>query len=142
MIQVYNVCVIIMHNRYIYEKSYQKKKDYMKTITKNQEMCCDDVIKYLYNLNKLDIKVYKTLSKTKELKTNDLANQLNKERSTIYRSLQRLSYCGLCKKKTKTLKKGGYYYIYEPVKKNEIKKNLESCIELWSQKMKTTLKEL
>jgi len=122
--------------------NYYCKKAKMKTISSNQEICCDDVIKYIYNLNKLDIEVYKTLCKKKESRTNELAKNIKKERSTVYRSLQRLSDCGLCNKKTKTLPKGGYYYAYSAIKKEEIKKNLETCIEEWSQKMKETLEEL
>ena len=114
----------------------------MRPINSNQEMCCDDVIKYIYNLNLLDIEVYKKLCKTKELRANELAKLINKERSTVYRSLQRLSSCGLCKKKTNTLKKGGYYHTYIAVNKKYIKKDLEKCIEEWSQKMKKTLGEL
>ena len=114
----------------------------MKSINSNRDICCDDVIKYIYNLNKLDIKLYKALCEKKELRTNELAKNIKKERSTVYRSLQRLSNCGLCIKKTKTLPKGGYYHIYSAIEKEDIKKDLETCIEEWSQKMKETLEEL
>lgn len=114
----------------------------MKTIISDRKICCDDVIKDIYDLNKLDIKVYKTLCKETELRTTQIAEQLKKERSTVYRSLQRLYCCGLCVKKTKTIPKGGYYHVYKAVEKKETKKNLEKCIEEWSEKMKKTLNEL
>ena len=114
----------------------------MRSISSSQEMCCDDVIKYIYNLNLLDIKVYKKLCTTKELRANELAKMINKERSTVYRSLQRLCKCELCKKKTNTIEQGGYYHTYIAVDKKYIKKDLEKCIKEWSQKMKKTLGEL
>ena len=114
----------------------------MKFLKLDKKICCEDVIKSIYNLNELDIKTYKKLSKKKEIRANELAKKLEKERSTIYRSLQRLIDSGLCNKNTKTIKRGGYYHTYNAVSKKEIKKNLEQCIEKWYKKIKKTLEEL
>ncbi len=114
----------------------------MKFISSEKNICCNEVIKCVFDLNELDMSTYKKLKEKKELPATDLAKTLNKERSTVYRSLQRLVCCGLCKKKTKTLKKGGYYHVYSTITKKETKKKIEKCIDDWYKKMKNTLDEL
>ncbi len=114
----------------------------MKFINLNNSVCCNDVIKCIFDLNDLDIATYKKLKEKKELQATELANILKKERSTVYRSLQRLVCCGLCSKKTKTLQKGGYYHVYSPVTKKETKEKINRCIDNWYKKMKDTIKDL
>lgn len=114
----------------------------MKYIKPDQKVCCNDIIQCIFDLNELDTRVYKELQKTKDVRPQSLAKKLNKERSTVYRSLQKLTCAGLCTKKTKTIDSGGYYHTYACKKNTEIQKQLERCIDDWYKKMKTTIKEL
>jgi len=114
----------------------------MKYIQPNEKVCCDDAIQCIFDLNKLDLDVYNFLKKEKEARAKTLAEQLKKERSTVYRSLQKLTCSGICKKKTNTIESGGYYHTYEINDTDKIKEKLESCIDDWYKKMKTTIKEL
>ena len=131
-----------MHNHYIAETKYKTKEKHMKHLPLDKNICCNDVIQCIFDLNKLDIQIYQILKKTKKTRPQTLSKQLNKERSTIYRSLQKLTYAGLCTKKTNKIKTGGYYYTYEINNHKKIKKHLENCIEEWYKKMKNTLQEL
>ena len=65
---------------------------------------------------------------------------MNKERSTVYRSLQKLTSSGLCMKKTKTIESGGYYHLYSCNDSAQVRKEIESCIDGWYKQMKKTLK--
>jgi len=114
----------------------------MKYLKPNQKICCNDIIQCIFDLNQLDIEIYKELQKAKEVRPQTLTRQLKKERSTIYRSLQKLTCAGLCSKKTKTIDSGGYYYTYVSKSSNEIQDHLEKCIDEWYKKMKKTIKEL
>jgi predicted transcriptional regulator len=114
----------------------------MKYLNLDQKICCNDVIQWIFDLNQLDITVYKKLRKAKEIRPQTLAKQLNKERSTVYRSLQKLTCAGLCIKKTNTIPSGGYYHVYTSKNSDEIQKNLEVCIDKWYKKMKITIKQL
>lgn len=105
-------------------------------------MKCDEAIKCVFDLNKLDIKVYDMLQKHGSIRADELANLLQKERSTIYRSLQKLTSCKICKKKTKTLKQGGYYHVYEPQPSGKVRKEAEHCLDQWYKTMKQTLQLL
>ena len=103
---------------------------------------CDDAVKCVFNLNNLDIIVYKTLKKQGTARADELADLIHKERSTVYRSLQKLMKCGMCIKKTEYIKKGGYYHIYKCCNSNEIKKSAEKCLENWYNAVKQTLSKL
>ena len=113
----------------------------MKFIKSCNELCCDDVIKCVFDLNNLDIDVYNQLKKFGEIRADELAKKINKDRSTVYRSLQRLICCNLCLKKTKNIDKGGYYHIYRCNEISKAKKELEECIDKWHHHMKKTLKQ-
>ena len=113
----------------------------MKFIQLHENICCRDVIKSVFELNKLDLDVYKKLKEIKESRADILAKKMSKERSTIYRSLQRLTSCNLCTKKIKTIEKGGYYHTYSCNDPKQMKKEIESCIDQWYKLMKDTLKD-
>ena len=108
----------------------------MKFLSLNQNICCDDVIQCIFNLNNQDLNVYKALKKNNELRADELAKQLKKERSTVYRSLQKLTCAGLISKKTKNLVKGGYYHTYHFNSNFKTKEKLENRIDEWYKKNK------
>jgi len=114
----------------------------MKFVTLDSNLCCKDIIQNIYNLNDLDILVYNNLKKSKESRVNSIAKKLKKERSTIYRSLQKLTSSKLCIKKTKTIKSGGYYHTYFCNDINIVRREIEGCIDNWYLMIKKTLKRL
>lgn len=108
----------------------------------HHEMKCDEAIKCVFNLNKLDLRVFKKLKQIGPTRAIEIAKHLNKERSTIYRSLQKLSKCGMCKKRTKTLNQGGYYHEYECDSIENIQRQAQQCLDSWYETVKETLKSL
>ena len=114
----------------------------MKSIKLNNNINCDNVIQCIFELNNLDIKVYKTLKQTGVTRADELAKKLKKDRSNVYRSLQKLTCCKLCTKEQRNIENGGYYHIYRSYDTTKIKKELEDKIDNWHNKMKNTLKEL
>ena len=107
-----------------------------------EEFGCDEAIKSIFDLNNLDLEVYKKLRETGVTRTITLAKKLNRERSTVYRSLQKLTSCGICTKQTKTLDKGGYYYVYKINEIEKVRKKAESCLDNWYKSMKKKLMQL
>lgn len=114
----------------------------MKIIKSYEKMDCTDVMQCIFNLNDLDILVFKTLTEIEEARVKELAKKLKKERSTIYRSLQRLTECGLSKKHTKNLNEGGYYHVYKNCNQDQLVETMESCIDDWYKHMKTKIKDI
>lgn len=113
----------------------------MKFIRNYENICCDDVIQSIFELNTLDLEVYKILKETGELRADALTKRMDRERSTIYRSLQKLTSCGLCTKTTKTIETGGYYHTYSCNDVKLIREKIESCIDEWYKQMKKILQD-
>jgi len=112
----------------------------MRLIDSSKKICCDDVIKCIFDFNDLDLNVYKILKEDGELKAQDLSYKLKKERSTVYRSLQKLTKCGICIKKTNNINTGGHYHTYKCIDSKSVKLKIESCINDWYKSMKETIK--
>ena len=112
----------------------------MKFIKQSKNLSCGDVISCVFDFNDLDLNVYKKLREIGESRTDTLAKKLNKERSTVYRSLQKLTICGLCNKKTKKIAKGGYYHTYSCIDAKIAQNKVESCIDDWYRSMKEIIK--
>ena len=77
-----------------------------------------DLFIQLYDLSPLDLDILFMLisKKNKEAMTLDKVSKMtDRDRSTTFRSLQKLVTLGLCIKETKTIKEGGYYHVYSVV---------------------------
>jgi predicted transcriptional regulator len=114
----------------------------MKYIDLDKKICCNDVIQCIFNLNDQEIKLYRELKKTGEIRADTLSKIVKKERSTVYRSLQKLTCAKLVIKKTNIIKSGGYYHTYICNNKIDIKNNIENCVDNWYRKMKNTLLQI
>ncbi len=108
-------------------------------IKSDENICCKDVLRSIFEINDLDLHVYKTLKKIGEMRADEVANIVKKERSTTYRSLQKLAKMGFCIKKTNKIKSGGYYHTYKCIEPKKIKKEIESCLDQWYFSMKNAL---
>ena len=96
---------------------------------------CQDIVQCAFNLNSFEVAVYKTVARSGPIRADDLAEKIGKDRSTVYRALQKLMSCGMCFRETKNLEKGGYYHVYGAIPWNVLKKRLEQCVQDWHTKM-------
>jgi len=58
----------------------------------------------------------------------ELADLMDRDRGTIFRSLQKLVSIGFCTKQSVNLKEGGYKHLYNSVSAEQIEKNAENRI--------------
>jgi predicted transcriptional regulator len=100
---------------------------------------CKDIVQCAYNLNDLEVQVYKVSARSGPLRADELADLMGKERSTVYRSLQKLVSCGMCVRDTKSLEKGGYYHVYSAIPNNVLKARLELCVDEWNKSIRDAL---
>jgi predicted transcriptional regulator len=92
---------------------------------------CEDLFTCLYNLSSSDTQVLAILLRAKEhkgLTLENLGKQVNRDKGTVFRSLQKLVGLGFSTKQTRTLKQGGYYHVYEAADVNTIEKNVDQRI--------------
>jgi predicted transcriptional regulator len=100
---------------------------------------CKDIVQCAYSLNDLEVEVFKATVRRGPARADELADYIGKERSTVYRSLQKLISCGMCFRESRILEKGGYYYEYSAIPKDELKSKMERCVEEWGKRMQEAL---
>jgi predicted transcriptional regulator len=103
---------------------------------------CDNVLECLYNLSKLDNRILNILEKGEEYRCDDLAEELDRDQSTVYRALEKLVSCGMIYKEKKSIRKGGYYFLYSARPKDKIKEEALKCLEDWYTQMKKSIEKL
>jgi predicted transcriptional regulator len=54
-----------------------------------------------------------------------LAKKMNKDKGTVFRSLQKLVSLGFCTKHTRIMKGGGYYHVYRAADITTIEDNVD-----------------
>jgi predicted transcriptional regulator len=100
---------------------------------------CRDIVKCMYRLTDFEIAIYRKLVKQGALRADDLAPVLKKDRSTVYRALQKLVSSGLAYRDTKTIERGGYYHVYAAVSPDDLKTRLHKCADDWFENMNTAI---
>jgi predicted transcriptional regulator len=58
----------------------------------------------------------------------DLTKEGNRDKSTVFRSLQKLVSIGICNKETRTLREGGHYHLYSMIPLSIFKKETEKRV--------------
>lgn len=76
----------------------------------------DELLGYVYGVSALDREVYLELLRAEEpARVDDLVDRVDRNRSTVYRSVQRLQQAGLVSKQKEGLRGGGYCHVYRAV---------------------------
>ena len=88
-----------------------------------------DLFIYLYDLSPLDADLFFILMKSKKPAIlEDLAKKINRDKSNIFRSVQKLVSSGICIKESRTIKGGGYYHVYSAVDTKTFKLETEKRV--------------
>ena len=100
---------------------------------------CTDLLRCMYNLTDLDMQVLQLLLKEGPARAEDLADRLGRDRSTVYRSLQKMVSCQVVSKETRSLERGGYYHVYTSVPRDLLRERLSHCIAEWHSRVTSLL---
>lgn len=87
-----------------------------------------DLFIQLYDLSPLDLEIlFMLISKKNDepMTLDQISKEADRDRSTTFRSMQKLVTLGLCIKETKTIKEGGYYHVYSVVDMKTFKMETE-----------------
>jgi predicted transcriptional regulator len=91
-----------------------------------------DLFIQLYDLSPLDLDIlFMLISKKNEepMTLDQVSKETDRDRSTTFRSLQKLVGLGLCVKETKTIKEGGYFHVYSVVDMETFRVETERRVE-------------
>ena len=87
-----------------------------------------DLFIQLYDLSPLDVDILFMLISKKNgepMTLDQISKEVERDRSTTFRPLQKLVTLGLVIKETKTIKDGGYFHVYSAVDMETFKKETE-----------------
>jgi predicted transcriptional regulator len=85
---------------------------------------------YLYDLSPLDLDLlFIMIKEAKPLTLEELSNKADRDKSTVFRSVQKLVSAGICIKETRTIREGGYYHVYSAVDMETFKVETETRVK-------------
>jgi predicted transcriptional regulator len=115
-----------------------------------------DLFIQLYDLSPLDLDIlFMLISKKDEapMTLDEVTKETDRDRSTTFRSMQKLVSLGLCIKETKTIKEGGYYHVYSVVdmetfkieterRVKDLQKSLDRLLKKFEDEMQRTISSM
>ncbi len=108
----------------------------------SQDMHCEGLLECIHGLKELDKEVFRTLSDAEEpLTVDEIADEVERERSTAYRSVQRLLSSGFIQKEQVNYDQGGYYHVYHPTDPDQIADDMQRVLNDWYAKMGQLISE-
>jgi predicted transcriptional regulator len=107
-----------------------------------QDMTCEGLLECFHGLKQLDKEIFQTLVSAEEsLTVDEIAETVDRERSTAYRGVQRLLQTGFIQKEQVNYDQGGYYHVYEPTDPSQIADNMQRLLNDWYAKMGQLIQE-
>jgi predicted transcriptional regulator len=105
-----------------------------------------DLFIQLYDLSPLDMDILFMLiannkDDDKPMTLDEVSTEVDRDRSTTFRSLQKLVSLGLCVKETKTIKEGGYFHVYSAVDMETFKAETEKRVKELQKSLDRLLKK-
>jgi predicted transcriptional regulator len=107
-----------------------------------QDMVCEGLLECFHGLKQLDKEVFQTLVETDEpLTVDEIADVVDRERSTAYRAVQRLLQAGFIQKEQVNYDQGGYYHVFKPIDPSKIANDMQRLLNDWYAKMGQLIQE-
>lgn len=101
-----------------------------------RDLACEDLLECIHGLTGLDRACFQALADAKDPMTIDeVADRVDRERSTAYRSVHRLLDAGLLAKDQVNYEQGGYYHVYRPVDPDAVANDMASLVDQWHDRM-------
>jgi len=107
-----------------------------------QDMECEGLLECFHGLKQLDRNVFQALVTAEEaLTVDEIADAVDRERSTAYRAVQRLLQTGFIEKEQINYDQGGYYHVYRPTDPATIADDMQRMLNDWYAKMGQLIQE-
>ena len=107
-----------------------------------RDMECEGLLECIHGLKELDRECFRVLTESAEPMTIDeVADVVDRERSTAYRSVQRLLNAGFIQKEQINYDQGGYYHVYRPTDPDQIADSMQRTLNDWYAKMGQLIQE-
>jgi predicted transcriptional regulator len=101
-----------------------------------QDMECERLLECLHGLKDLDRECFLALVDSEDpLTVDEVAERVDRERSTAYRAIQRLDKAGFVQKKQVNYEQGGYYHVFSPRDPDELADEMQRLLNDWYAQM-------
>jgi predicted transcriptional regulator len=100
------------------------------------DMQCEGLLECFHDLKGIDRDVFTLLNGADgPLTVDEIAEAVDRERSTAYRAVQRLLQAGFIEKEQVNYEQGGYYHVYRPRDAEAIAGEMQRTLNDWYAKM-------
>ncbi|GAB6862552.1 helix-turn-helix domain-containing protein [Haloplanus litoreus] len=107
-----------------------------------RDMECEGLLECFHGLKQLDKACFRALVDAGEpLTVDEIADAVDRERSTAYRAVQRLLQTGFIGKEQVNYDQGGYYHVYSPTDPSKIADDMQRMLNDWYAKMGQLIQE-
>ncbi len=107
-----------------------------------RDMECEGLLECFHGLKELDKDCFRALVESDDaLTVDEIADAVERERSTAYRAVQRLLQTGFIQKNQINYDQGGYYHVYSPTDPSEIADDMQRLLNDWYAKMGQLIQE-
>ncbi|MWG36375.1 helix-turn-helix domain-containing protein [Halomarina oriensis] len=107
-----------------------------------QDMECEGLLECFHGLKELDRTVFGVLvAADGPLTVDEVAERVDRERTTAYRATQRLLDAGFLRKEQVNYENGGYYHVFEPLAADEVADDMQRLLNDWYAKMGQLIQE-
>ncbi|MFB6115664.1 MAG: helix-turn-helix domain-containing protein [Candidatus Nanohalobium sp.] len=100
-------------------------------IIEKEDIECEDLLECITGSGELDKEIYFKVLEKGAMDLDEMAEQVDRERSTIYRAVQRLEENGFLNKEKVGREGGGYRHIYEPVDPDKVADEMLNRLNEW-----------
>jgi predicted transcriptional regulator len=107
-----------------------------------RDMECEGLLECFHGLKELDKECFQALVQAEDpLTVDEIADRVDRERSTAYRAIQRLLQTGFIEKNQINYDQGGYYHVYSPMDPSQIADDMQRILNDWYAKMGQLIQE-
>jgi predicted transcriptional regulator len=100
------------------------------------DMDCEGLLECFHGLRDLDRYCFTVVVESEApLTIDEIADEVDRERSTVYRSLQRLLQAGFVQKEQVNYDQGGYYHVFQPTDPDIVADEMQRMLNDWYAKM-------
>lgn len=104
-------------------------------------LTCHDLVKCIFNLNQTEVNILRSLPVDEPMTPHEMAEVMEKDRSTVYRGLEKLVSLGLAYKERKGGESRGFSNVYSRVPEKELFRKAEKSLDECYDKIKRILKD-
>lgn len=101
-----------------------------------RDMECEGLLECVHGMKQLDREVFEVMVEAAEpLTVDEVADAVDRERSTAYRSIQRLHDAGFLRREQVNYDQGGYYHVFHPADPEEVADEMQRLLNDWYAQM-------